>query len=72
MGSGRGGAMAGAVSRQEGGSEVAELWVFGYGSLMWQPGFDFEEAVPATLQGAHRALCVYSVVHRGPATYRPV
>ncbi len=43
----------------------AELWVFGYGSLMWRPGFDFEEAQPALLKGAHRALCVYSVVHRG-------
>ncbi|MGO8841202.1 MAG: gamma-glutamylcyclotransferase [Methyloceanibacter sp.] len=44
---------------------MAELWVFGYGSLMWRPGFAFEAAVPALLKGAHRALCVYSVVHRG-------
>jgi glutathione-specific gamma-glutamylcyclotransferase len=43
----------------------ADLWVFGYGSLMWRPGFVYEEAVPATLIGAHRALCVYSHVHRG-------
>jgi cation transport protein ChaC len=42
-----------------------ELWVFGYGSLMWRPGFPFSEAAPALLKGAHRALCVYSVVHRG-------
>jgi cation transport protein ChaC len=41
------------------------LWVFGYGSLMWRPGFPFSEAAPALLKGAHRALCVYSVVHRG-------
>ncbi len=44
---------------------MSDFWVFAYGSLMWRPGFAYEEAVPALLSGAHRALCVYSVVHRG-------
>ncbi|MCK0197838.1 gamma-glutamylcyclotransferase [Ancylobacter sp. 6x-1] len=42
-----------------------DLWVFGYGSLMWKPGFDFEERAPARLIGAHRSLCVLSVHWRG-------
>ena len=41
------------------------FWVFGYGSLMWRPGFDFLEAQPATLYGYHRAFCIYSWNYRG-------
>jgi cation transport protein ChaC len=42
-----------------------ERWVFGYGSLMWRPGFPFEERRAATLHGRRRAFCIYSVHHRG-------
>lgn len=42
-----------------------EFWVFGYGSLMWRPGFAYEDATHARLFGYRRALCVHSHVHRG-------
>jgi cation transport protein ChaC len=40
-------------------------WVFGYGSLMWNPGFATPETQPARLQGWHRAFCIYSEHYRG-------
>ncbi len=46
-------------------TEGAQLWVFGYGSLMWRPGFNHDEVQPALLRGYHRAFCVYSVHYRG-------
>lgn len=42
-----------------------DLWVFGYGSLMWRPGFPYREAVSATLDGYHRSFCIYSHHWRG-------
>jgi glutathione-specific gamma-glutamylcyclotransferase len=47
---------------------MSDLWVFGYGSLMWRPGFAYEEVVPATLSGYRRCFCIYSVHHRGSPT----
>ncbi|MEM7443390.1 MAG: gamma-glutamylcyclotransferase [Pseudomonadota bacterium] len=45
--------------------EGSELWVFGYGSLMWKPGFDAVESCKARLYGYHRRFCIYSFRHRG-------
>ena len=42
-----------------------EFWVFGYGSLVWRPGFEFFERQLATIRGYHRGLCIFSHVHRG-------
>ena len=42
-----------------------DLWVFGYGSLIWRPGFEYVERLPAHIVGMHRSLCVYSFDHRG-------
>jgi cation transport protein ChaC len=42
-----------------------DVWIFGYGSLMWDPGFAFVEAQPALLRGYHRSFCVYSHRYRG-------
>ena len=44
-----------------------ELWIFGYGSLMWDPGFRHVETAPALLHGWHRRFCVYSHRYRGTA-----
>ena len=43
----------------------AGFWVFGYGSLIWQPGFDFADRRVATLKGYRRAFCMSSIVYRG-------
>ncbi|MFZ1815076.1 MAG: gamma-glutamylcyclotransferase [Rhizobiaceae bacterium] len=44
---------------------MRDFWVFGYGSLMWNPGFDTIEDRSARIHGFHRALCIRSWVHRG-------
>jgi glutathione-specific gamma-glutamylcyclotransferase len=47
------------------GQAAEPLWVFAYGSLIWRPGFAYEEAARARLNGLHRALCIYSTHYRG-------
>ena len=41
------------------------LWVFGYGSLIWNPEFPVAEARIARLSGWHRSFCLRSIHHRG-------
>lgn len=41
------------------------LWVFGYGSLLWNPGFDVVEEQMAVLQDYHRSFSMWSIHHRG-------
>lgn len=41
------------------------MWVFGYGSLLWDPGFRPVETVPARLDGWRRSFCMLSIHHRG-------
>lgn len=42
-----------------------DLWIFGYGSLIWRPDFDHIECRPATVHGWHRALKMWSRLNRG-------
>ena len=44
---------------------AGELWVFGYGSLMWSPCFAHRESKLAHVHGYHRALCILSTRYRG-------
>jgi len=42
-----------------------DLWIFGYGSLMWSPGFRPSAKSAALVRGYHRALCILSNRYRG-------
>jgi cation transport protein ChaC len=44
---------------------VHATWVFAYGSLIWNPGFDYRRAELARLNGYHRAFCIGSIRYRG-------
>lgn len=42
-----------------------DIWIFGYGSLMWKPGFDYLERRTARLDGYGRSFALWSVRYRG-------
>lgn len=49
-------------------AEVAaggDAWIFGYGSLMWNPAIHYQESRVATLHGYHRDFCLWAPVGRG-------
>jgi cation transport protein ChaC len=54
-----------AAGKGEKPADTDPFWVFGYGSLMWDPGFAYIEARHARVFGYHRALCLLSVINRG-------
>ena len=56
-----------ALAMSPGVPESGDLWVFGYGSLMWRPGFAYLERRSAHVHGWRRSLCIYSHVYRGTA-----
>lgn len=58
------GFIRGAKGKDQMGNSAA-MWVFGYGSLMWDPGFAYVERQSAVLDGWHRSFCMQSIHYRG-------
>jgi cation transport protein ChaC len=54
-----------AEQKSSGAIQGTGVWLFAYGSIMWNPGFAFTESAPALLRGWHRAFCIYSYRYRG-------
>jgi cation transport protein ChaC len=53
------------LTMQEETCRMSDLWVFGYGSLLWNPGFPVAETRVARLHDWHRSFCMSSIHHRG-------
>ncbi|MEZ3498726.1 gamma-glutamylcyclotransferase [Pantoea sp. KPR_PJ] len=48
--------------------DQSPVWIFGYGSLMWNPIFEADEVASGTLEGWHRAFCLRLIAGRGTAS----
>jgi cation transport protein ChaC len=46
-------------------ASAAPVWLFAYGSLMWNPEMRFAERLQARIHGWHRSFCLYSPEYRG-------
>ncbi len=44
---------------------TSDVWIFAYGSLIWNPVLDFDARVVATVHGYHRSFCLWSRINRG-------
>jgi len=53
------------MALEEGNEEGGAIWIFGYGSLIWRPGFEFQEKRLASVAGFERKFCQASHDHRG-------
>jgi len=42
-----------------------DVWLFGYGSLIWNPAFEYDERVVGTVHGYHRYFCFWTTMGRG-------
>jgi glutathione-specific gamma-glutamylcyclotransferase len=49
--------------------EGEDLWVFGYGSLIWNPAFNYVEMKPVRMYGYHRSFCLHLTIGRGSAEH---
>ena len=43
----------------------SEIWLFGYGSLMWNPTIEYDARIPARIYGYHRQFCLWTLMGRG-------
>jgi len=46
-------------------NRASPMWLFGYGSLIWNPEVTYDRRVTARVHGYHRSLCLWSRVNRG-------